>query len=769
MLIFKFSSDKQNPLVPIGQLAWSQYLEAFDKRDDVRFTLFEGSFKNPRINTIMFDVDGATLLDQYEVIQFARKYFGTVEFFIIYSGRGFHIYVPVGESVTKEKLRGYRQGYYALIKDFQKEGSELNFDTQMINGAKHGRILGSTNSKSGKIVTLISHNDKPLLENYASIFEWQAPPVITPQFQANIPTKGDVLLKNCAFMRWVKDNPDCPYDLWFRAVAICKKRGEQDVAHEVSKGGTNYSAKKIKDIFEDDGSYNYTCGNIRDTMRGSGKPDVCKGCNHLKVGNSPRNITGPNPTPSASSGFHKVTAKGAIDFNSVVVQDVANELMNRVNVPLNATEALRLLAYNGKYYEQVSAHVNDFSKYCDEYRELFDSIPENGITKPADYHAISTIMASTHRIKRISETELNDPNYIGFNNGLYDVKERKLTGFSPEKRVTSIVNMNYSEEYSCDKWLKFLNATVRDQESIELIQAFMGLGLSAIPNSKISAILWLCGAPSTGKSTVQVVLQKILGMTDDVGKGNSVATMPSMSEYKSSDEGIKIDLRDKKVLLIDDFKIKDSRVIRAFEAFINPLASGATLAIKLPYVPPFNISPTATPIITSNDLPPISAASQGLKRRLRLVVFNKMYQDDPSDIIDIVNDPKEIEGIALWAIEGLNRGVTNQEQGKVFLPPIGEEEMKHLEMVSEEASDIVKPFFLEHYLFTDDLEDSIEFKHVLGRFRAANAFIGDKVKDIDIRKDILNILADLGQHTKTAYYYRKTNGMYLRGVRLRNV
>ena len=192
-------------------------------------------------------------------------------------------------------------------------------------------------------------------------------------------------------------------------------------------------------------------------------------------------------------------------------------------------------------------------------------------------------------------------------------------------------------------WESFLDHCIPEEEERLLLQVFMGLAISTVPNCYYEQYLWLYGLSGTGKSLVLKIISDLVGK-DSVGylTGDEINTQSTFT----------LDLTGKKLCSVDEFKLHNKAKEKGWIYTSNQIVSSDSHKVNLKYSQPFIAENVySTLIISSNDNPPVSDTESGVARRIRSIQFVHRPETLDYDLRKKLND--ELNGIAQWALEGL--------------------------------------------------------------------------------------------------------------------
>ncbi len=242
-------------------------------------------------------------------------------------------------------------------------------------------------------------------------------------------------------------------------------------------------------------------------------------------------------------------------------------------------------------------------------------------------------------------TELDEnPNLLGVNNGVVDLKTGQLLVNDPSMRITRFCNADYHSGATCDRWLTFLNEVFNgDIDTIETIQRALGYTLTGEITEEVMFICF--GFGSNGKSVFNNVVATIYGdyarmapstiltvrRSDDASPRNDLAALAG-SRYASVNElqaGDKLD-----------------------EQIVKQLAGREPISARFLHKEFFEYIPTFKTWLRTNHKPIITGDDDGIWRRLVLIPFSRKFKDHEKDPFLQEKLLKERDGILMWLVEG---------------------------------------------------------------------------------------------------------------------
>ncbi|MBD8032929.1 phage/plasmid primase, P4 family [Solibacillus merdavium] len=263
---------------------------------------------------------------------------------------------------------------------------------------------------------------------------------------------------------------------------------------------------------------------------------------------------------------------------------------------------------------------------------------------------------------------------INFKNGLFDIENRKLTPHALDFYTTFQVNAEYNPSADCPHFKKFI-AQSMDSDDILIAQELLGYLL--IPTTIAEKAFILYGPGRSGKSTFLKLIEFILGKEH----------YSSISMQDLSDKFKPALLVDKLANIFADLPNKRLDDTGIFKAIV----SGDTIVVEDKYGKPFPFNNKARLIFSCNELPAnYIDRTDGFFRRLIILPFLNQVPESEIDPFLLSKLQSEVEGIILWALEGLERLIKNK-----FQFTKSESTKKLLDEYRKESNNVI--WFIEEY------------------------------------------------------------------------
>lgn len=261
-------------------------------------------------------------------------------------------------------------------------------------------------------------------------------------------------------------------------------------------------------------------------------------------------------------------------------------------------------------------------------------------------------------------------------NGLLALQTRELLKHTPAYLNRHRLEIDYDAGAAEPvEWLRFLHEIWdKDPESIDALQQIFGYLVAG--GLEQQAMFLILGPPRSGKGTIGIVLEHL------VGRHNSVS--PTLSCLASS-FGLE-PLIDKRVALISDCRLGRRANQSAIVEKLLPYSAGDTQLVNRKHKSMQTVRPTARFLFLTNELPGFFDASGALASRFVILKLLKSYvgREDRTLQARLL---KELPGILLWSLDGFDR---LQERGRFLQPESGQDVSDDLLEMTSQVADFVK-------------------------------------------------------------------------------
>lgn len=346
-------------------------------------------------------------------------------------------------------------------------------------------------------------------------------------------------------------------------------------------------------------------------------------------------------------------------------------------------------------------------------------------------------------------------NFTALNDCLLDTNTFTLLPFDPQKIALHQIPIHSNEmEKPTPNFNAFLRSSIVTKELDTASQKFIyahdeGLttlvqemfGYYLMPSLKAQAVFFLVGKGSNGKSKMLEVIENLIGQE---------FTTAMSIQYLTNDKFATSGLIGKRLNVCNE---EESKYIKSDK--FKGLVTGDTTQAEYKFGRSFAFKPTTKYVFASNEFPTFDGINEGLKRRIKIIPFNRVFKNTEQDK-DLSEKLKaEMGGILRWAIQG---AIRLQENNYNFSEPA--QYIKATQDFVEGVSSSVK-FFNETYVIGGEFK--LSWEEMYRKYRDWCELQGRKsVNLVNFKKDLR------GQITSFEEYecVFRENGIVARGVHI---
>lgn len=592
-------------------------------------------------NCTMFDVDNTETDDQKEWKTPAdiQKAFPDVPFYVSYSRNHmkikgdklarpkFHIYFPdivISDSEVYKNLKDKVCAYFPAFDDNAKDAARFFFGVENPQVEYHeGKILLSDFMKTVQICTTV---DTP-------VFSTITKDNIIPQG-----TRNNTMFKfACKVLRQINDIEEAA----------------QEYKHEAEKCSPPLEEKELNGIWKS--ALKYYHKDIKGLQGHISQSRTLKPHDFTDVGQAEILIReyGDRLRYSPATRYLYYTGK-VWKESDIKAQGLAQELTDR-----QLKEATSLL--QDAYKKENEAAINEDEEEKKEAKTL--------IRKALKYRdfvlhyrhslRISAALKEAQPKVEIDITKL-DADGLKLNTpaGYVDLKNGQMYPHKPTVYCTKITSVG-PDRRGEDLFRNFLKViTCQNSELEEYLQ--LVAGMCAVGKVFCENLIIAYGSGKNGKSTFFNLLARVMG---DYAGSLSTETLITHSRKNKSPEYA--ELRGKRIVIASELEEET----RLDTATVKKLCSTDPIYAEKKYKDPFQFTPSHTIILHTNHLPNVKTMDHGTWRRLIVVPFMAVIEDN-ADIKNYCEYLFEHAGGAVltWIIEGARKFIA--QQYKIELPKI---------------------------------------------------------------------------------------------------
>ncbi len=260
--------------------------------------------------------------------------------------------------------------------------------------------------------------------------------------------------------------------------------------------------------------------------------------------------------------------------------------------------------------------------------------------------------------------EEDDKNFLNLENGVWDIKQKKLLEHSPKYNFQTYIPQTYNENAKCEIWTNFIEETLYPAD-VPVMQEWFGFMLY---REYFLKKMLICEGPTdTGKSVLMDTGIKFIGEKNKTGV--------SLQKISSGSDFTKLSLKNKHLNAYDDLSSKDLNDGGA----IKVATGGGYISGEEKFGEYQQFRSYAKQWFNANKCPPVKDNDDlaYFSRNMPIRFDNVPDKLDPFLRKKLWTD-EEMSGILNWALEGLYRLLENGEFSYYKSP----EEVKQLMEIS---------------------------------------------------------------------------------------
>lgn len=233
-------------------------------------------------------------------------------------------------------------------------------------------------------------------------------------------------------------------------------------------------------------------------------------------------------------------------------------------------------------------------------------------------------------------------------NGTVDLKTGTLYPHRRENLCSHLANANYVPGARCDCWKTFLDYAFKgDLAVIDYFHKAVGYCVTGDTSEQV--FFATEGPGSTGKGVAFELLAFILGTYAQAVKAE-MFLLSSKGDSATGDNSVAA-IRGARLCLSSEI----NPGARLNEARVKELTGQDTIQARFLYQEFFSFTPVAKFWLRCNGLPNIAGGDSGIWRRIRLLPFKRVVEEDRYDPYLRDKLKLEADGILTWAVEGARK------------------------------------------------------------------------------------------------------------------
>jgi P4 family phage/plasmid primase-like protien len=237
----------------------------------------------------------------------------------------------------------------------------------------------------------------------------------------------------------------------------------------------------------------------------------------------------------------------------------------------------------------------------------------------------------------------SNPDLIGFDNGIYDLKLMKFRAGNPSDLVSMTTGYNYKEYSFTHKHIvgikDFFSKIMIEEDMREYVLTLLSSYLEGYIRGE-TFIIWT-GCGSNGKSKTVELFQLALG---DYATVLPVGVLTQKKGSASSPNSEIAQLRGIRFAALQEPEKKDEIQIGS----MKEMTGGDYLYARKLFGHPFKFKPQFKLLLTCNDLPTIDGNDNGTWRRIRVTPFESEFTDTPTLPHQFMRDRELLVKLKQW-------------------------------------------------------------------------------------------------------------------------
>lgn len=345
---------------------------------------------------------------------------------------------------------------------------------------------------------------------------------------------------------------------------------------------------------------------------------------------------------------------------------------------------------------------------------------------------------------------------LGFNNGVYDLKNNVFRDGTPEDMITKTTGYDYTPNINKkirEKVLKFFSECLPEQ-SKEFLLKLSAYCISG--NRYLEWVVFLIGIGGNGKGAYKTLMAKTMG---EYSYEPSVSILTTTTKSSSNASPDKAKSKGARIMMTEEPEEDNDTTLKV--GFLKELSGGNKIQARELRKSPIEFLPQFQLFLLMNNPAKLNTFDGGIERRLKNIEFPYKFVDNPTlphekkkDLnlkSNFDNNEEYYQQFFLILLEYYYKYINGSK-------PIDTPEC--VEIFTKEyvgASNIVKQYILDNYDVSNNPNDKIKYSDVYNAFKIEN-------KGIDKNK-FSNQLKINGFKVSGKIRYKGEQGIFIEGIR----
>ena len=328
------------------------------------------------------------------------------------------------------------------------------------------------------------------------------------------------------------------------------------------------------------------------------------------------------------------------------------------NVRFNVDNG-RWMLWNDRYWQtDIYNNIKNFAEIIAEDFKQQALIADDNEERKAIYRNVKRILSSSGKSAMLKEAEHipnvpvsnndfdTDPDVVNCESGILNLRTGEIVEHDKNKMLSKFTSYSLTEE-SPKRWLKFLDDIFEgDQEIIDYVHKVAGYSLTG--SMREQSMFILIGDGANGKSLFLEIINLVCGSY------GATSNVEILIEKRNTTANLGDVARLNKIrnVVTDETKIGD----KLNESAIKTMTSGiGKIVARFLYGNEFEFTPIFKMFMATNHKPTIRGTDHGIWRRLKVIPFNRVFEEHEQNK-NLVNELKEeLDAIFTWVVKGAKR------------------------------------------------------------------------------------------------------------------
>lgn len=369
---------------------------------------------------------------------------------------------------------------------------------------------------------------------------------------------------------------------------------------------------------------------------------------YVKNSDLPENANDDSSEPSKYSWDDTGNAERFMDMFGEVVRynsDTKNWMVyNGVNWQTDAGGHIVHRMIDDSIEKLAAEPIRTHPDMPDDEKDDLQKQKNKFVTKCRNHNGKKALESELKRYLVCSEETFdNSDMLLNLQNGAVELTSGELVTSEAGDFHSKVSNSEYSDNFDCPVWKKFLDDVLPDKETQRYVQKCVGYSLTASTDEQ--CLFFLYGSGRNGKSVFIDTIKELAGSYS----GNIQADSLMIKNNSGSGHNEDIARLKGKRLVTSSEPNEGSRLD---EGMIKQLTGEDTVSASYKGAHIFEYKPKYKMWIATNHKPYIRGTDEGIWRRIKIIPFEKTI---PKEKVDKKLPSKlkaELPGILNWAIDG---------------------------------------------------------------------------------------------------------------------